>query len=78
MLLDPTHGDTMCLEVLAEQELSTSAVEALVAQFGVASEELVEIYEPEEEYLLCTDSLANLKALDILTNSGNDTNGLMT
>tara|TARA_R110002060_G_scaffold53810_2_gene64465 strand:+ start:408 stop:557 length:150 start_codon:yes stop_codon:yes gene_type:complete len=30
------HGDTVSLEVLAEEELTTSAVEALIAQLGVA------------------------------------------
>lgn len=30
------HGDTVCLEMLTEQELTASAVEALIAKLGVA------------------------------------------
>jgi hypothetical protein len=31
-----THGNTVSIEVLAEQKLPTSAVEALLAKLGVA------------------------------------------
>jgi hypothetical protein len=31
-----THGNTVGIEVLAEQKLSTSAVEAFLAKLGIA------------------------------------------
>ena len=31
-----THGNTVSIEILAEQKLSTSAVEAFLAELGVA------------------------------------------
>lgn len=55
-------GHSMSLELLAQQELSTAAVEALIAKFGV----------------ICTNTLANLEVLDILSNRSNDTNSLVT
>jgi len=55
------HSYAVSLEVLAQQQLATSAVEALLAKLGVIS----------------SDTVTNLDVLDILANSGNDTNGLV-
>jgi hypothetical protein len=48
-------------KVLAEQQLSTTAVEAFTAEFGV----------------VCTDSLSYLEALYVLAHAGNDADGLV-
>lgn len=54
-------GHTVSLKLLAKQQLSTAAVEALVAKLGV----------------ICANTLANLESLDILSNSSNDTDSLV-
>jgi hypothetical protein len=55
-------GDSMSIEVLAQQELSTAAVETLIAELGIISH----------------NTLSNLKSLHIFANCSYDANGFMT
>ena len=69
----------MSLEFLAKQQLTTSAVEALVAKLGVAERKSVIVYIIDElEDKLCNDTLTNGEVLDILSNSCNDTDCLVS
>ena len=56
------HGHTVGLEVFAEQLITTTAVEALVAQLGVVSD----------------DSIANVKVLDLGADGSDDADGFVT
>lgn len=55
------HRDTMSLEVLAEQQLATTTVEAFTAEFGI----------------IRTDSVSEFEAFHALSHACNDTDGLM-
>jgi len=56
------HGDTVGLEILTEELLPATAVEAFSAELRVVS----------------NYSIANLEALDIRPNGSNDTDGFVT
>jgi hypothetical protein len=56
------HRNTVSLEVLAKQLLSSSAVEAFAAKFRI----------------VCNNTLADLESLDLGPNSSNNTDSLMT
>lgn len=56
------HGNTMSFKVLAEQFLTTAAIEALATELRVVG----------------NDTVSELETLDLGSNSGNDTNGFMT
>jgi hypothetical protein len=67
------------LEFLAKQQLATSAVEALVAKLGVAESKSIIVYIIDElEDELCNDTLTNGEVLDILSNSCNNTDSLVS
>lgn len=55
------HGDTVCLEMLTEQLLATTAVEALSTKLRVVGD----------------DTIPDLEALDLGTDGSNDTDGFM-
>jgi hypothetical protein len=55
-------GYTVCLELFAEKELATTAVEALHAEFRVIGD----------------NTVPKLEILDVFAHSGNDTDGLMS
>lgn len=55
------HGDTVGFEVLAEQLLATTAVEALSTKLRVVGD----------------DTIPDLEALDLGTDGSNDTDGFM-
>lgn len=56
------HGNTMSFKVLAEQFLTTAAVETFAAEFRVVG----------------NDTVPELETLDLGSNSGDDTNSFMT
>jgi hypothetical protein len=55
------HGDTMSFKVLAEQFLTTAAIEAFTAELRVVG----------------NDTVSELETLDLGSNSSNDTNSFM-
>jgi len=57
----------MCLKFLTEKQLTTTAIEALVAEFGVAIEPMSEDSKATWEYVLSYNTFTNLEALDILS-----------
>lgn len=56
------HGNAMSFKVLAEQLLTTAAIEAFTAELRVVG----------------NDTFPELETLDLGSNSSNDTNGFMT
>jgi len=67
----------MCLEFLAEQELTTSAVEALIAKLGVALQDKQGVRELVGLDLLGNNTVADLETLDSGANRCNDSDSFM-
>lgn len=70
----------MSLKLLAQQELSATAVEALVAQLGVA-----EVKSATSRHInwttgnqLCDNTVTNSEALDLRSKSSHNTDGFMS
>jgi hypothetical protein len=64
-----THNYTVSIKVLTEQKLSTSAVEAFLARFGVAEKSQSSCENSLRIDKLCYDTLTNFEALDLWSNS---------